>query len=117
MVTRDYRPQALKLCKKWRFWEAVWTWANVGLGGLSVATGVLVASNTKEQFLGKALSIAVAVAAPVLTFTLTAIKPQAKATAFKTASRELERALRTFECDTTKDDVFLGEAISRGSTS
>ena len=57
---------------------------------------VLVASNTKEPFLGD-FSIAAAVAAPVLTFVLAALKPQAKATAFKTASRELERALRTFQ--------------------
>jgi hypothetical protein len=59
--------------------------------------GALVAANTKTPFLTPFWTIACAVAAPVLTFVLTTLKPQAEAAAFKAAARELEKGLATDE--------------------
>ena len=79
-----------------------------------MALGALVAANTNKPFLPDHWDIIAAVAAPVLTFVLTTLKPQAQTTAFNTASRELEKALHTYQGDPSKDDTFLTEAIGRG---
>jgi hypothetical protein len=60
------------------------------------------------------LSIGIAAAAPILTFVLTTLKPQAEAVAFKTAAREIEKAVAIYKGDTSKEDSFLSEAIARG---
>jgi hypothetical protein len=78
----------------WRKWERIWSWTNILLGGASVGLGALVAANIKNPLLiDQPWPIACAVAAPVLTFVLTTLKPQAEAAAFKGAARELEKAL------------------------
>jgi hypothetical protein len=113
-ATRNYFPKAKALYGAWRRWESIWSWGNVLLGGLATGLGALVAANTKTPFLSPACGIGIAIAVPVLTFLLTTLKPQAQATAFKTAGRELEKALHVYEGDETKDDVYLTEAIGRG---
>jgi hypothetical protein len=112
-MPREYLPKANDLYRAWRKWQAVWSWANILIGGSSTGLGALVAANTQVNFLDK-WTIPVAVAAPVLTFLLTTLKPQANATAFETASRELEKARNRYEADPTKDDVFLSDGIDRG---
>jgi hypothetical protein len=76
--------------------------------------GALVAADTGKSFLPTGLAIATAVAAPILTFVLTTLKPQSKATAFETASRELEKGIHRYELDSNTDDLFLADAIDRG---
>jgi hypothetical protein len=109
-----YFPRAQALYGAWRRWETIWSWGNIVLGGLSTGLGALVAANTETPFLSPARSVAIAIAVPILTFLLTTLKPQAQASAFKTAARELEKALHVYEADETKDDTYLADAISRG---
>ena len=113
-TSRDYLSEARKLYRAWRHWESVWSWANVLLGGLSTGLGALVAANTKAPFLPGEWSVGVAVAVPILTFLLTTLKPQAEAIAFKTAARELEKALHAYGDNKTKEDADLTDAICRG---
>jgi hypothetical protein len=113
-ATRNYFPKAHTLYRAWRHWESIWSWGNVLLGGLSTGLGALVAANTKTPFMCPAWSVGVAVAVPILTFLLSTLKPQAQASAFKTAGRELEKALHVYEGDETKDDTYLTDAIGRG---
>lgn len=111
---RKYLPKAQALYGAWRRWQSIWSWVNILLGGLSTGLGALVAANTKTPFLPTNWSIGVAIAVPILTFLLTTLKPQAQASAFNSASRELERALNVYMADETKDDSFLADSISRG---
>jgi len=113
-MPRDYLPKANAIYHLWRHWQKVWTWTNVLIGGVSTALGALVAANTKTPFLGNYWAIAAAILAPVLTFLLTTLRPQAKAAAFETASRELEKARNDYEADPTKDDIFLADGVNRG---
>jgi hypothetical protein len=114
-VIRNYLPKARSLYRAWRRWESIWSWGNVLLGGLSTGLGALVAANTKDpNLLGQQWGVGIAIAVPILTFLLTTLKPQAQASALKTAGRELEKALHVYEGDETKDDTYLTEAISRG---
>ena len=113
-MSREYLPKALGVYQAWRKWEAIWSWTNILLGGLSIALGALVAANAKGDFFGTKCQVIFSVAAPIFTFVLTTLKPQAKAAAFETASRELEKARYHYEADPTKDDVFLVEGIGRG---
>jgi len=93
------RSEAEARYKAWRKWESIWGWTNLLIGGSSVGLGALVAANTQTPFLNSTWTIICAVIAPVLTFLLTALKPQAEAAAFKTAARSLEKALATLAAD------------------
>ena len=87
------RAEAETRYEAWRKWETIWGWSNILIGGLSVLLGALVAANTKTPFLDSNSAVTCAVIAPVLTFLLTTLKPQAQAASFKTAARSLEKAL------------------------
>ncbi len=115
-VTRQYFGRAQALYVSWRRWQAIWRYANVIIGGLSATLGALVAAKTgtNAPWLSNWLIVPAAIAAPILTFLLTTLKPQAQATAFETASRELEKALHRYEADPTKDDAFLADGVDRG---
>ena len=113
-VVRNYRPTAFSKYLGWRKWQSRWRFANILLGGLATLLGAIVAANTKQPFLPDFLAVAIAVLAPVFSFVLTTMKPQAEATAFETASRELEKYLNEYDADPTKDDVFLGRGVSNG---
>jgi hypothetical protein len=84
------RAEAQDRCGAWRRWERFWSRANILLGGASVVLGALVAANVSKDphFLNSFWTIACAVGAPVLTFVLTTLKPQAEA-----AARELEKGV------------------------
>jgi hypothetical protein len=111
---REYLSQAENLYREWRRWQLIWRWSNTAIAGTSVALGALVAANVKSNFLPSEWAILAAVLAPILTFLLTSLKPQANAAAFEVASRELEKAINQYSADVTKEDPFLGDAISRG---
>jgi hypothetical protein len=113
-MARDFLPEAQSYYKAWTRLQSVWTCSNLLIGGASVFLGALVAANTKTPFLTAEWSIGIAVAAPILTFVLTTLKPQAEAVAFKAAGRELEKALAAYRGDPSKDDTFLTDAIARG---
>jgi hypothetical protein len=113
-ASRNYLLKAQTLWRVWRRSEVAWSSGNLLLGGLSTGLGALVAANTEHPFLWPGWDIAIAAAVPVLTFLLTTLKPQAQAAAFKTASRELEKALHVYEGDETKNDTYLTDAINRG---
>jgi peptidoglycan/LPS O-acetylase OafA/YrhL len=97
-------PKVMKLYAAWRFWQSAWTYIAIALGGTATAIGAVVAANTTKGFLPTAVGIALSVAAPVLTFVMTTLKPQSKATAFEMAARELEKVWRAYELDESRDD-------------
>jgi hypothetical protein len=114
---RDYLTDAQSYLSAWRHWQSVWTSANLLIGGTSVFFGALVAANTNAKsqlFDNQWVSVGLAVAAPLLTFILTTLKPQAEAVAFKSAARELEKAVVAYKGDPSKDDAFLTDAVGRG---
>jgi hypothetical protein len=113
-MPRVYLPEAEKKRRAWRAWRSIWSWGNVLLGGASTALAAVVAANTKAPFLTPENGIIAAVIVPVLTFLLTTLKPQANATAFETASREIEKAIVDYSADPKADDKLLSDAIQRG---
>jgi hypothetical protein len=116
-MTRDYLTDAQSCLSAWRHWQSFWTSTNLIIGGTSIFCGALVAANTNAKsqlFDNQWVSVGLAVVAPVLTFILTTLKPQAEAVAFKSAARELEKAVVAYKGDPSKDDVFLTDAIGRG---
>jgi hypothetical protein len=113
--SRQHLPDSKEKYRAWRHWESIWSWANILIGGSSALLGGLVAANMKTPpFLPFECAVAASIAAPVLTFLLTTLKPQAKATSFEAASRELEKAISRYEKDPSKDDIFLADAEDRG---
>jgi hypothetical protein len=113
-MPRTYLPEAKKKYQAWRLWRTIWSYGSVFLGGASTALAAIVAANTKTPFLTPEHSIIAAVIVPVLTFLLTTLKPQANATAFETASREVEKAMVDYNANPTADDKLLSDAIQRG---
>jgi hypothetical protein len=113
-LSRDNLKRTENKYEAWKHWRAVWSRSNLLIGGSSTALGALVAANTKSAFLPNEYAITAAVLAPVLTFLLTALRPQANAIAFEAAHRELEKAIFRFNADPSKDDIFLADAVERG---
>jgi hypothetical protein len=114
-MARDYLTNAQTYYATWRRWQAFYSTTNLLIGGISVLFGAIVAANLKSQlFDNQCVSIGLAVGAPLLTFILTKLKPQAEAVAYKSASRELEKAIVSYTGDPSKDDAFLTDAIGRG---
>jgi hypothetical protein len=118
-VTRNYLDAAQKRYKSWRRWQAAWQWINTSLGILSTGLASVVALNTQAFQKGKALfsdevGIGLAVAVPALTFLFTTLRPQAETMAFRTAARELEKAMNEYEGNDAADDQLLVGAINRG---
>jgi hypothetical protein len=114
-MARDYLTNAQSYYTAWRRWQAVYSTTNLLIGGTSVLFGAIVAANLKSQlFDNQYVGSGLAVMAPLLTFILTTFKPQAEAVAYKSAARELEKALVAYTGDPSKDDAFLTDAIGRG---
>jgi hypothetical protein len=113
-MSREYLPKAYKLYQAWRRWQRVWRFTNVAIGGSATLIGAVVAANAQSEFLPKEWSVSLAVSVPVLTFLLSALRPQVNATAVETAARELEKALIRYEADPTIDDAFLADRIVVG---
>ena len=117
-MTRDYLTDAQSCLSAWRHWQSFWTstksyyrWDVDFLWRTCCRKYECeIAALLDNQW----VSVGLAVVAPVLTFILTTLKPQAEAVAFKSAARELEKAVVAYKGDPSKDDVFLTDAIGRG---
>lgn len=97
-TSRGYYDQAKNKYRAWRKWPACWRWGNSILGMTSITVGSIVAAYTSSnpddpvrQLIGTKTAAVLAILAPVLTFLLTALTPQAQAAAFETASRSWRR--------------------------
>jgi hypothetical protein len=94
----------------WRKWRSVWNWAHFGLGFLSAALSVIVATNVKQQFLPVEWAVAAAAVAAGLTFLVTALSASAKGAAFETAAREIEKSIALFRGGAAKASLYDAEA-------
>jgi hypothetical protein len=114
MSTRQASARAIEKWDVWRFYARVWGIVFWIVGGAQAALAVLVAVNTKQGIWTGSIAWILAVAAAVLSFLVGAFGAQAKAAAFETAARELEKAIVRYETDDSVTEIDLGKAEQRG---
>jgi hypothetical protein len=113
-TVRTAPQRTLTKWKAWRMWASYWNWTYIIMGALLSTVTTVVAANTKKNFLGDKWSLVIACSAAVLSFVVNALGAQSKSAAFETAGRELEKAIATFELDSTIPPKALADAENRG---
>ena len=99
--------------KEWFRWRSFWNRTHYGLGFSSAFLATLVAANTKSQFLSTWQGVTAAGVAAAFTFLITGLSASARAAAFETAAREVERAIVLVRGGQAEQPT-LYDAVARG---
>jgi hypothetical protein len=115
MTIRKAPERTIQKWQAWRKWHSFWNWTFLSVGGIQAGLAVLVAVNSKDKpVFGQPWNWIIAVAAALFAFLVTGLGAQAKAAAFETAGRELEKCIAAYEMGDAVDETELGKAEQRG---